>query len=282
MIKISKILGSIVLSTQFLSCNGQLNKNSDVINCNRSVYGSASYIASLPKYVCIPDNFVIDDYVRTSDLDGDGQDDFLAVKFNKKEDNQVDGDSTYWRFYIRSGEDTTYFLYKTLPNLVPLYLKKIDEEYLLTHPSAARIAEEYPRRLNGHDLSFQLYSDTIKLSYKFDDTYGKSFVFVNDQKDWYLVDVEYFIGELPMYWWKDNEFYYPLRDKIKIIERRKPKLPILIEDFDLRIAFKYREEEWMHLTDWHLDRIDKTKWSSIEEVEFSRCQGIDLPEDWTY
>ncbi len=76
--------------------------------------------------------------------------------------------------------------------------------------------------------------------------------------------------------------HYPLRDKIKIIERRKPKLSILIEDFDLRIAFKYREEEWMHLTDWHLDRIDKTKWSSIEEVEFSRCQGIDLPEDWTY
>lgn len=231
--------------------------------------------------MCIPDGFIIDDYVRVSDLNDDGKDDFIALKYNKKEDDQLDGDSTYWRLYNRSKSDTTFLLQMTLSNIVPPFIKDLSYEYLLAHPVASDLFDSYPRRLS-HSHSFQLNQDTIKLSYKFEDTYGKRFIFVYDKANWYLENVEYFIGELPMYWWRDDDFYYPLNDELKVIESRKPKVKVSINNFDLKAAFKYRDIEWIHLSNWHIDRIDKTKWSSIKDVKFSKCQGIDLPDDWIY
>jgi hypothetical protein len=268
----------------FANCEGQSKKQlpkNEPVNCNRTVYGSSKYIKSLPPYICIPDGFIIDDYARASDFNGDGKDDFIAVKYNKKEDNQVDGDSTYWNFYMRSKADTVYSLKMTLANIVPPFIKDVSYEYLLSHPIAAKLFEDYPQRMS-HNLGFQVSFDTIRISYKFQDSYGKSFVFVNDQDNWYLQNVEYFIGELPMYWWKENDFYFPLNDKIKIIETKKPRKKITINNFNLKAAFKYREDEWSHLSDWHINRIDKTKWSTIEEVKFGTCQGIELPDDWIY
>ncbi|HEY9049068.1 MAG TPA: hypothetical protein VIN08_24375, partial [Ohtaekwangia sp.] len=124
--------------------------------------------------------------------------------------------------------------------------------------------------------------DTIKLSYKFDDTYGKSFVFIYRQNTWYLENVEYFLGELPMYWWKEDDFFYPLNDKLKVIESRKPLKRVSISEFDLKEAFKYREDERSHLAEWHVDPLDKSKWKSIDDAIFQSCQGMDLPEDWVY
>lgn len=268
-----------MLMLPFISCKGQPKTES--IPCNRTVYGSSIYIKLLPAYICIPNGFVIDDYVRTSDTNGDRQNDFIAVKYNKREDDQVDGDSTYWSFYTRTKEDTMFSLKVTLPNIVPPFIKDLSYKYLLAHPKAVELFEDYPRRMS-HRLSFQVNLDTIRLLYKFDDSYGKSFVFVSDQSNWYLRNVEYFIGELPMYWWRDNDFYYPLNDEIKIIETRKPRKGISIGDFDLKIAFRYRDEERSHLTESHIHWIDKTKWSSIKDVTFSKCQGIDLPDDWIY
>ena len=85
-----------------------------------------------------------------------------------------------------------------------------------------------------------------------------------------------------MYWWKDGDFYYPLNDALKVVETRKPKHRVSIDIFDLGTAFKHRNIEWIHLSDWHVDRIDETKWSSIEKVEFAKCRGMDLPEEWIY
>jgi hypothetical protein len=170
----------------------------------------------------------------------------------------------------------------TLDNLVPPYIKSISDEYLIKHPGAEKLFESYPRRLRGHDLSFQLMNDTIRLSFKFDDTLGKSFVFVYDEGNWFLENVEYFIGELPMYWWREGEFYYPLNDKLKVIETRVPKVRITIDQFDLKEAFKYREEQRIHLGDWHIDRIDESKWKSVMEVTFEPCRGMNLPDDWMY
>jgi hypothetical protein len=281
----SVIRGIVVLMFFLNSCEAQQKEQTIVTiqtNCNRTVYGSLRYIKLLPSYICIPDHFIIDDYARFSDIDGDGKDDFIALKYNKKADDQIDGDSTYWNFYYRSKNDTTYRLKNTLSNIVPPFIENESWSYLSKHPIAERIFETYPRRLYDHSLSFHLTGDTIQLSYKFEDTYGKRFVFVYEKNDWYLKNVEYFIGELPMYWWKENEFFYPLNDKLKVIESRRPQKIISIAQFDLKEAFKYREDEWTHLSEWHIDTIDKTKWKSIEDVVFNRCHGMELPEDWLY
>jgi hypothetical protein len=169
----------------------------------------------------------------------------------------------------------------TLQNIVPPFIKDISYQYLQSHPVAEKLFEDYPRRVS-HELSFQVNFDTIRLSYKLQDVYGKTFVFVHDDNDWYLENVEYFLGELPMDWWRENEFYYFLSDKVKIIETKRPTKRISIKDFDLKIACKYREEEVTHLSEWHLDRIDESKWGSIEEVQFEKCRGVEVPADWLY
>jgi len=275
----NKLFTLSMLMLVFISCNGQLK--TEITPCNRTVYGSTRYIKLLPTYICIPSGFIVDDYVRTSDTNGDGQNDFIAVKYNKREDDQVDGDSTYWSFYTRTKDDTIFSLKMTLSNLVPPFIKNLSYKYLLEHATAIKLFEDFPLRLS-HRLSFQVNLDTIRVLYKFDDSYGKSFVFVSDHSNWYLKNVEYFIGELPMYWWRDNDFFYSLNDKIKIIETRKPKKEISINEFNLRTAFVYRNDERSHLSENHTHWIDKTKWSSINEVRFSKCQGIDLPDDWIY
>jgi hypothetical protein len=81
---------------------------------------------------------------------------------------------------------------------------------------------------------------------------------------------------------EENDFYYHLNDKIKIIETKIPKKRISIKELDLKIAFKYREDEASHLSEWHVDRIDEKKWVSIEKVQFEKCQGMELPADWLY
>jgi hypothetical protein len=156
-------------------------------------------------------------------------------------------------------------------------------DYVTTHPVAEEIFKSYPRRIS-HKSSFTVSKDTVRLSYKFEDTYGKSFVFVyrRDRRDWYLENVEYFIGELPEYWWQDNDFYYPLNDKLKVIEKKKPKQSIAIGQLDLKHAFKYGQIEWLHLSEQHVDRIDEHLWPSVLKVKFEKCNGMVLPDDWTY
>lgn len=287
----SKMMNELIIIILFIvtliitnSCEGQQkNQTANVSreNCSRAVYGGAQYIKLLPPYICIPEGFIIDDFVRISDLNGDEETDFLAVKYNKKHDDQIDGDLTYWDFYHSSDTEEHYSLKATLSNLVPPYIKNISYQYLAAHPAAAKLFETYPRRLS-HQLSFLIDADTIRLSYKFDDSYGKSFVFVSRQDNWYLENVEYFLGELPMYWCRETDFYYPLNDKLKMIESRKPMTRVAINEFDLSTAFKHREDERSHLSEWHIDTLDETQFESIMEAEFKPCNGMDLPDDWKY
>jgi hypothetical protein len=203
----NRFLIIFLVLTVSLNANGQIDiqQQKDNALCNRTVYGSSTYIKSLPRYICIPENFVIDDYVRVADLDKNGQNDFIAIKYNKKENHQHDGDLTNWALYTRSERDTVYSLVMTLQNIVPPFIKDISYDHLLSHPVAAKLFEDYPRRLS-HELSFQASFDTIRLSYKFQDVYGKTFVFVHDNSNWYLENIEYFLGELPMDWWKKMIF----------------------------------------------------------------------------
>lgn len=278
----------IVLLMITNSCEGQPNHTSDqnskaLSNCNQQVYGTKKFIKDLPPYICIPEGFIIDDYVRWTDLNGDGSNDFLAVKYNKKQENQVDGDTTYWNFYSRAANDTLFMLRRNLRNIVPPFLKDEALDYVTTHPLADSIFTSYPRRVSHH-LSFFLRHDTLSLSYKIDDSYGKTFVFVYNmsKENWYLEEVRYFVGELPQYWWEEDDFYYPLNDQLKVIEKRKPTNRVSIDSFDLKEAFRYRHSEWMHLTEIHIDNLRKGDNRTILEYQFGECKQMKLPLDWAY
>jgi len=279
----SKILIVITLLIT-VYCQGQINQTKkNLSNCNQEVYGTKKYIKDLPNYICIPDGFIIDDYVRAFGEDENGVNNFIALKYNKKEEDQIDGEITYWDFYEYNIHDSIFHRKYTLTNIVPLYIKKISFAYLAKNPYAEKLFNTYPRRIS-HNLSFIAKRDTIKLSYKLDDVYGKTFVFTYNkiEKNWFLQDVEYFIGELPSFWWQNNEFYYPLRDSLLVIEKVKPRKNIAIDQFDLIEAFKYRELESSHLSGWHIDKIDETEANTILEIEINKCKGIFLPKDWIY
>jgi hypothetical protein len=277
---------TIVVGLLLINCQGQSQDRSEneKTECNQKVYGTQKYIQNLPPYICIPKNYIIDDYVRAADLERNGHINFLAIKYNKREDDQNDGDTTYWNFYKRTNADTMYTLTMRLSNIVPPFIKKTSNEYLVEHPLAAKLFKQFPRRLKSHALSFQIESDSLRLSYKFEDSYGKTFVFVYDKlnTNWRLERIDYFIGELPTYWWRDDEYYYPLNDKLKIIESRQPKEKVFINNLDLKLAFMYREEEWTHLAEWHIDNLNKGLSDSILKAKLQPCQGLDLPSGWVY
>ncbi|WP_320020393.1 hypothetical protein [Labilibaculum manganireducens] len=282
----SKILIIIIAFLISNCCQGQDNllKKADVDSiCNQEVYGTKGYIKNLPRYICIPDGFVIDDYIRFSDKDKNGENDFIAIKYNKKEDDQIDGDTTFWDFYEYNIEDSIFDHKCTLTNIVPLYIQSISFAYLAKNPFAEELFNKYPRRIS-HSLSFIVKHDTLRLSYKMDDVYGKTFIFSYDEPEgnWFLKEIEYFIGELPSIWWQNNEFYYSLRNSLLVIEKIKPKKNISIDQFNLIEAFRYREIEIGHLSEWHIDRIDETTEKSILEVKLDNCNGILLPKDWIY
>jgi len=285
-VKMKKLIKLIIAVQLFIasSCYGQEAQS----DCNQKTYGTKKYIKKLPPYICIPSNFVIDDYVRFSDLNQDGFEDFLAIKYNKKEDDQIDGDRTYWDFYHRNAKDTVYRKKYTLDNLVPPYLKGVSLEYLVNHPIAADIFENYPLRLNSHELSFNISNDTLRMSYKLQDTYGKTFVFIYDEAraNWFLEQIEFFIGELPSYWWNENEFYYPLHNSLKIIDVIEPTIKVSIEEFKLKTAFEYSRDQWVYLAECYIDTIpeeDKLENKTIVDLVFKKCENeIDLPSDWEY
>lgn len=267
-------------------CQGQTdlsNKNDHSPLCNQEVYGTKKYIKNLPPYICIPEDFIIDDYVRYSDKDNNGTIDFIALKYNKKEDDQIDGDTTFWDFYEYNIRDSLFHHKLTLNNIVPLYIKSISFAYLAKNPYAEKLFNIYPRRIS-HSLSFIAEHDTIRLSYKLDDVYGKTFIFIYNKSigNWFLQDIEYFIGELPPFWWQNNEFYYPLRNNLLVIEETKPKQNIPIDQFSLIEAFKYRELESSHLSEWHIDNIDERNGNTILQIKLSKCHGIQVPKDWIY
>lgn len=278
----------ITLTILFLECHGQdltkeERKNAVELNCNREVYGSINYIKELPSYICIPNGYIIDDFIRFSDFDLDGLNDFLAIKYNKKEEDQVNEDSTFWDFYLFDKMGGRFNLRYTLTNIVPPFVMDISNSYLAENPIAEDIFNNYPLRL-PNNLALIVSKDTLKLGYKLDDTFGKQFVFIfsDFDKDWFLNEVRYFIGDLPLYWWKENDFYYPLKDQILILEKRSPNKRVSIRDFNLIDAFKYRMFEINYLAEFYMNQIDVTKFKDITNVNFKVFNQTNFPSDWPY
>ncbi|MGK7389155.1 MAG: hypothetical protein ACNS60_02350 [Candidatus Cyclobacteriaceae bacterium M2_1C_046] len=66
------------------------------------------------------------------------------------------------------------------------------------------------------------------------------------------------------------------------IQTINPKINIAITEFDLKEAFKYREDELYQLQDFVAQHVDEEKYNSILDVNFNGEGVFDLPENWIY
>jgi len=284
----------ILLVVCSINCNGQSSEKTlngsgknQPDTCNQKYLGTKKYIKNLPSYICIPDGYVVTDYVKTADLDGDGKDDFLAVRY-RKDIKLIDGDTTYWDFYIRNKAEFIFRKRNTLNNIIPPYLKSISLSHIVSNDLAERIFELYPWELINKDLRFKLNNDTIRLSYKYEEVKGKTFVFIysSENDNWYLENIEYFFGELPLRWWRDDDFYYTLNNQLIVLETQLPKVKISIDQFNLIEAFKYRNNEREYISNCYTSKLNdqlKSRYKTILDYKFEECKyPMELPEDWKY
>lgn len=257
-------------------------------DCNRATY-IKSDIKKLPDYICLPEGFALNGTVHFSDLSGDGKNDFMAYRYRLKKEFK-DGDTIYWDFYSRNSVNDKFSKNVTLNNLSPPYLSRIDLEYIVKDSSTISIYEDYPLTFYK-GLSFQVNRDTIKLSYKYDDSKGKTFVFVySDQKsDWLLLEVQFIIGEVPPYWTDESrggsEYYSDLHDNIFPIFTKPPAQQISIREFDLIEAFKHEEIETANIRDCYLNQFNdlEERYQSVWEFKFEPCyRDLEWPNDWKY
>ncbi len=268
--------------------NKNNSTNSVEHECNRSVYGRVAYLDKLPEYLCIPQGYIVDYFVLDGDINNDGMTDFIALKYNKKEDDQNDGDTTFYNFYYRNQSTERFELINTFSNLVPPYISNYSWEYLSKNDIAASIYDNYPLRMFNKNLSFEIEGNLIRLAYKYNLSFGKSFIFEYHpfDSDWVLKDVEYFMGELPETWWSNEDFYYPLMDGKKTLFSFQPRHNISLKDFSLIEAFRFSEEEDFYIyQEYHLQLTDSVKSTnrSIVEFEFaSPNKNFEPPSDWKY
>lgn len=257
-------------------------------SCNQKFYGTKRYLKELPSYICVPEGNAISDFVRTTDVDGDGVADFLFVQYRKWRDSWIDGDTLYWDFHVRDSNGRFQKKF-SLSNIEPPYINDTSLEYLADNDLAQRIFESYPIPLTDNSLGFNVTGDTIRLSYKFDDAKGKSFIFIysTEKDNWYLEKIEYFFGELPIWWWRDDDFYSSLRDNLLVLKSTLPFEHVAIGEFSLIEAFKHRSKEARYLSECYTRKIDarlKSLFKKIDKVEFQKlCNDtLLLPSDWKY
>lgn len=141
------------------------------------------------------------------------------------------------------------------------------------------------------NLSFQINKDTIKLSYKYDATSGKSFnfIFSPEKKNWYLETVEYFLGEVSPIMYDEqrggHEMYYELNDKLLPIYTLEAKEKVSIDEFSLIEAFKYSREENTELELCFYNQLSdlEKKYKSVWDFKFEPCnKELEWPEGWKY
>ena len=259
--------------------------------CNRASY-NRNDIKKLPSYICIPDGYMLDDEIRFSDLDGDGKSDFMAFRYrlNKQYNDWKDGDTIYWKFHLMDENTGRHKEHLTLNNIVPPFLSDTGLEYIVSDSLALKIYENYPLTLY-RELSFQVSQDTLKISYKYDASSGKSFVFVysGKNKNWYLKNIEFFYGEVPLFWSEPdrggNEMYEELHDKLLPIYVLEAKEKVPIDEFSLIEAFKYKDEENQELEECfgtQLRELEK-QYKSVWDFKFESCyRELEWPEGWKY
>lgn len=173
---------AIVFLITLQACHSQTDDSTN--NCNRKTVDQ-SLANKLPKGICIPRDYSIDEIITDNDFDRDGREDIIL---RYAEYPLINGRTRYYAAY-HTINDSTFTLVKELANILPPYLKNLYAALSSADTLSSRLAKSYP-----YDLIVTFSKDTIKLSHLIPDYYGKTYAFVFNTDNWYLEQVTYWIG----------------------------------------------------------------------------------------
>lgn len=240
----SIVIVSLILLS-FISCKSQPLKENEI--CNQKAVDK-SIAKKLPKSICIPDGYTIDLILTDVDFNKDFKNDII-IRYSKYP--LKDGNMRYYSVYENIG-DTVFTLEKQLTSLALPYVDNLSTSYLETNPIADSLVKLYPIDTK---ISFKI--DTIFISHMIPDYYGKTYLFVYDQveKDWFLEEIQYWIGELPAWLIKNSNLDEVLYKRIKL-ETKTPKDRLPLDKFDLKESKLKASEE----SDYFMNNYDIYDW----------------------
>ncbi|MDR1974556.1 MAG: hypothetical protein LBQ31_07780 [Bacteroidales bacterium] len=179
------IILAILIIANLMTC-AYAQKNSDSINCNRTVWFD-ELSQDLPKEVCIPHGYQIlfhyDKY--PTNINGDGLNDYV---FQWGKAKLQDGDTLFVSVYIQN-IDSTFSFFKSFNNLYPIYFKS-DVYEQVTDEKLKHIFSRYHTRYPLKELIFN--NDKIIINFWTEAVAGLilTYQFDKEKSDWFLVKQE--------------------------------------------------------------------------------------------
>lgn len=118
-------------------------------DCNKSTWGEVEK-KNMPKEVCIPKGHLISYVYKSSDVNGDGLNDYI-FKWNKSAIK--DGDTLFVTIYLQN-KDSTFTLFHTFKNLYPIYFERYDLDYFPKDKSLNTLHKRYEGKYLMLKLTF--------------------------------------------------------------------------------------------------------------------------------
>jgi hypothetical protein len=229
------------------SCNAQTSEKGTP--CNRQT-ADKSIEKRLPKGICVPGNYTVDQIITNVDFNHDKKND---VVLRYSEYPLKNGANRLYGFFERVG-DATFELKKELKNIIPPYLQNVYAAVSGSDSLASALVKKYP-----YDLKVEFVQDTIKLSHLIPDYYGKTyeFVFNNQSSNWYLRRIKYWIGGLDERDIEQLDLSKSLVNR-NIIDTKLPDANISIEEFNLSESRKTADTEE---SDYFMNNYNLFEWS---------------------
>lgn len=181
----------------------------------------------LPKDICIPAEYTIDQILNDFDFNKDGKND-VAIRYG--EYPLKDGTMRYFSVFEQK-DDTSFVRKKDLTSLAKPFIQAFSRSYLSSHPLADSLFQLYPQ-----DVVISFRNDSINIDHQIPDLYHKTYIFIydNDRGNWFLQKERFWIGELPVWLVRNGDLREELLTKrIYLDEDKIPNESISIDEFDI-------------------------------------------------
>jgi hypothetical protein len=168
-----------------LSCSSQISDT-----CNRAVLINR-YAKQLPKEICLPENFIVQEIVDGVDLTNDGVNE-VVLKLERQ--RQVDGD-TAWLFIYKRHTSGLYQIFKKYNNVYPLYFKDYGHTYQSKKDELNRLKDKYGGSASFSEVLFNKNVIMIKFHTSARSGLLLHFAYKPELRDWVLVKNEEWHGD---------------------------------------------------------------------------------------
>lgn len=229
----------------FIGCKGQ--QSNDSLKCNRKTVDE-SIDKLLPKGVCVPEEYTVDQVTSEIDYNGDGRRD-VVIRYS--EYPLKEGTPRFYSIY-QGYSDTSFVRKMDLPNVYPPYIRNIYAAASDSGSVGYSLLQQFP-----YDTKLEFINDTIKLSHRISFDYGKTYLFIYDsqKENWFLNKTIYWVGEIDRRDLEQMDLSMKLLEKI-LLETKAYDGTMPIDKFDLKDSKRKSEEEKEYL----LENYDVMKW----------------------